>query len=164
VTELWELSAREQIRHTIAAYTFAGDSGRYTDLAAQFTVDGVLDVHGQDRVQGREAIAALLARNAADGAPSAADPTVAADAVNATAPADRPFFIRHFVTNVLIDPITPDEARVAAYFAVFTPDGPDHWGRYRDVFVPDGERWLLTHRTARVDSFVPGGWYARAFA
>jgi hypothetical protein len=149
VTELWELSAREQIRHTIAAYTYAGDSGRYADIAAQFTVDGVLDVHGQDRVEGRDAIAALLTRNAADGAPT---------------PGDRPFFIRHFVTNVFIDPITPDEARVAAYFAVFTPDGPDHWGRYRDVFVPAGERWLLRHRTARVDSFVPDGWYQRAFA
>jgi SnoaL-like domain len=152
VTELWELIAREQIRHTIAAYTFAGDSGRYADIAAQFVADGVLDVHGQDRAEGRAAIAALLARNAADGAPATGSRT------------DRPFFIRHFVTNVLIDPLTPHEAGVASYFAVFTPDGPDHWGRYRDVFVPDGDRWRLRHRTARVDSFVPGGWYDRAFA
>jgi SnoaL-like domain len=175
VTELWELVAREQIRHTIAAYTFAGDSGRYADLAAQFTVDGVLDVHGQERAEGRAAIAALLGRNAADGAPdenrpdasrpgSAGQPGDAGGPGAASQLSDRPFFIRHFVTNVLIDPITPDEARVAAYFAVFTPAGPDHWGRYRDVFVPDGDRWLLKHRTARVDSFVPGGWYQRAFS
>jgi SnoaL-like domain len=148
VTELWELVAREQIRHTIAAYTVAGDSGRFEEIAAQFTEDGVLDVRGQARAEGRAAIAALLARNAADGA----------------AVGDGPSFVRHFVTNVLIDPITRDEARASAYFAVFTPDGPDHWGRYRDVFVPDGERWLLKHRTARVDSAVPGGWYQRAFA
>jgi hypothetical protein len=149
VTELWELVAREQIRHTVAAYTIAGDSGRFDEIAAQFTLDGVLEVHGRSRAEGRASIAAMLAHNATDGAPVAGD---------------RPFFIRHFVTNVLIDPITPDEARVVAYFAVFTPDGPDHWGRYRDVFVPDGDRWLLQHRTARVDSSVPGGWYARAFA
>lgn len=149
MTELWELVAREQIRHTIAAYTFAGDSGRFDEIAAQFTVDGVLDVIGQERAEGRVAIAAMLARNAADGAPAVGD---------------RAFFVRHFVTNVLIDPITSDEAQASAYFAVFTPDGPDHWGRYRDVFVPDGERWLLKHRTARVDSSVAGGWYERAFA
>jgi hypothetical protein len=64
---------------------------------------------------------------------------------------------------VFIDPITPDEAGVSAYFAVFTPDGPDHWGRYRDVFVPSGDRWLLKHRTARVDSAIPGGWYRRVW-
>jgi hypothetical protein len=149
VTELWEIVAREQIRHTIAAYTIAGDSGRYDEIAEQFVADGVLEVHGQARAEGRAQIAVLLSANAADGAPPASD---------------RPFFIRHFVASVLIGPITPDEAQAVAYFAVFTPNGPDHWGRYRDVFVPEGDRWLLKHRTARVDSFVPGGWYARAFS
>jgi SnoaL-like domain len=149
VTELWELVAREQIRHTIAAYTVAGDSGRFEEIAAQFTPTGVLDVHGQERAEGRAAIATMLARNATEGAPALGD---------------RPFFIRHFVTNVLIDLVSPDEARVSAYFAVFTPDGPDHWGRYRDLFAPYGERWLLAHRTARVDSSVADGWYQRVFA
>ena len=59
MTELWELVAREQIRHTIAAYTVAGDSGRFEEIAAQFTEDGVLDVRGQARAEGRAAIAAL---------------------------------------------------------------------------------------------------------
>jgi SnoaL-like protein len=149
VTELWELSAREQIRHTIAAYAVAGDAGQVAELAAQFVEDGVLKVHGAESAHGRGEIAAMLARHARDGAPP---------------PGDRPFFIRHFVTNVLIRSIEPAEAHAVAYFAVFTPDGPDHWGRYRDVFVPSGNRWLLKHRTARVDAAVPGGWHARTFA
>jgi hypothetical protein len=149
VTELWELNAREQIRHTVWSYAIAGDSGRVEELAAQFTPDGVLEVHGKERAEGRAAIIAMLARHAAGGAPPAGS---------------APFFIRHFVTNIAVQSLTPAEARGVAYFAVFTPQGPDHWGRYRDVFVPDGDRWLLRHRTARVDSSVEGGWYRRTFA
>jgi hypothetical protein len=151
VTELWALDAREQIRHTVAAYAVAGDSGRLDELAEQFVDDGVLEVHGKEQAQGRAAIAAMLRRHAAGGAPP-------------PGPTAEPFFIRHFVTNVLIHPLTPTEARAVAYFAVLTPDGLDHWGRYRDVFVPAGERWLLRHRVARVDASVPGGWYRRTFA
>jgi hypothetical protein len=154
VTELWELSAREQIRQTVWSYAVAGDSGRIDELAAQFTPDGVLEVHGEERAQGRAAIIAMLTRHAAAGAPPAS-----------ALPADSPpFFIRHFVTNIAIQSLTPAEAHGVAYFAVFTPAGPDHWGRYRDVYVPDGDRWLLRHRTARVDSSVEGGWYRRTFA
>lgn len=149
MTELWELSAREQIRHTVWSYAVAGDSGRVEDLAAQFTPDGVLEVHGKERAEGRAEIVAMLTRHAAEGAPR---------------PGSVPFFIRHFVTNIVIGSLTPDEAHGVAYFAVATPEGLDHWGRYRDVFVPDGDRWLLRHRTARVDSSVEGGWYRRTFA
>jgi SnoaL-like protein len=148
VTALWELDAREQIRHTVAAYAIAGDSAHFEELATQFTADGVLEVRDTERAEGRPAIVAMLAGNAADGAPS--DERAG-------------FSIRHFVTNVLIQSITPTEARAVAYFAVFTPDGPDHWGGYRDVFVPDGDRWLLKHRTVRVDSSVEDGWYRRVF-
>jgi SnoaL-like domain len=151
MTDLWELDAREQIRHTVWSYAVAGDSGRLAELAAQFTPDGVLEVHGREQAQGRDEIIAMLSRHAADGAP----PTGDADGP--------PFFVRHFVTNIAVGSITPAQAHAVAYFAVFTPAGPDHWGRYRDVFVPHGDRWLLRHRTARVDSSVEGGWYRRAF-
>jgi len=149
VTELWELSAREQIRHTVWSYAVAGDSGRVDDLAAQFTPDGVLEVQGKECAEGRAEIVAMLTRHAAEGSPPAGSV---------------PFFIRHFVTNIVIGSLAPDEAHGVAYFAVLTPEGLDHWGRYRDVFVPDGDRWLLKHRTARVDSSVEGGWYRRTFA
>jgi len=145
---LWELSARERIRHTVAAYTIAGDSFRLDDLAAQFAEDGVLEVHGQETAQGRAAIVEMLGRHGSAGAPDNGG---------------GPFFIRHFVANVLIQSLTPSEAHAVAYFAVFTPIGPDHWGRYRDEFVPVGDRWLLRRRTARVDASVPGSWYRRTF-
>src|SRR3954464_14528774 len=44
--ELWELAAREAIRHTIASYTYSADRGRFDDLVALFAPDGVLEVHG----------------------------------------------------------------------------------------------------------------------
>lgn len=146
----WELSARERIRHTIAAYTIAGDSFRLEELASQFTEDGVLEVHGQDVARGRAGIVAMLSGHGRAGRP--AGPV-----------GGSPFFIRHFVANILIQELTPAVAHSVAYFAVFTPAGPDHWGRYRDEFVPVGDRWLLRRRTARVDSSVPGSWYRRTF-
>ena len=56
-----ELAAREQVRHTIAAYAHAVDRGRFDEAAACFTADGVLDVRGSDRSEGRDAIAARFA-------------------------------------------------------------------------------------------------------
>jgi hypothetical protein len=149
MSEPWELDAREQIRHTVAAYAVAGDSGRVEELAAQFCPDGVLEVHGADAAHGRSAIVAMLMEHVAAGAP---------------ADEGRPFFIRHHVTNVLVQSLTRTEAHVVAYFAVYTPDGPDHWGRYRDVLVPVEDRWLLQRRNVRVDAAVPGGWHATVFA
>jgi SnoaL-like domain len=148
VAPLWELSARERIRHTVAAYTIAGDSFRLDELAEQFTEDGVLEVHGQETAHGRAAIVEMLTRHGSTGA--AAEP-------------GEQFFIRHFIANVLIQRLTPKLAHGVAYFAVFTPSGPDHWGRYRDEFVPVGDRWLLRHRTARVDASAPDSWYRRTF-
>lgn len=143
----WELAAREQIRHTITAYAVAGDQGRLEDLAAQFTEDGILEVRGRDIARGRAEIIAMLSRHGdrgrADGATTG------------------PFFVRHFVTNILVTDIAQAEAHAVAYFAVFTASGPDHWGRYRDHLVPDGDRWLLRHRTVRVDSAIKGSWYQR---
>ena len=48
--ELWELVAREQIRHTVSAYAVAGDSGRVAELAAQFTDERWLLQHRTARV------------------------------------------------------------------------------------------------------------------
>jgi ketosteroid isomerase-like protein len=56
--EHWELSAREAVRHTIASYTYAADSGHFDDVAALFAPDGVLEVHGIGGAvaEGRDAI------------------------------------------------------------------------------------------------------------
>ena len=41
-----ELIARECVRDTYARYNHAGDRGRIEELAACFTVDGILEVKG----------------------------------------------------------------------------------------------------------------------
>ena len=57
------------------------------------------------------------------------------------------------MSNVKIDIDGPDAARGASYFFVVTARGPDHWGRYRDVLIPVGDRWLFAHRRIGVDAF-----------
>ena len=69
--------------------------------------------------------------------------------------------IRHHVSNLRIEIVSPAEARGACYFLVVTEHGVDHWGRYRDRYVPDGDRWLFAHRFVRTDGTTPGGWADR---
>ncbi|TQM11367.1 nuclear transport factor 2 family protein [Pseudonocardia kunmingensis] len=140
--DVWELIARERIRDTVAAYNHAGDRGRIDDLAATFTEDGVLEVVGRDPAAGRAAIVAMLSRSVERGS----DLTTAG----------RPHFVRHFVTNLRFEEVTPERARTSAYFLVVTPAGPDHWGRYRDVHVPVGDEWQIAHRMVRVDAKAEG--------
>ncbi|SHN17149.1 nuclear transport factor 2 family protein [Cryptosporangium aurantiacum] len=130
------LAAREAVRDTLAAYTHAGDRYRLDDLAALFTEDGVLEIRGREPARGRAAIVAALT------APGGESRTTR-------------FFVRHFVTNVWFEELTVDVARVASYFAVLTPSGLDHWGRYRDELVPVGDRWLFRHRRVTVDAAAP---------
>ena len=56
--------------------------------------------------------------------------------------------------------MSPTEARGACYFLAVTEHGVDHWGRYRDRYVPEGDRWLFAHRLVRTDGTTPGGWAA----
>jgi uncharacterized protein (TIGR02246 family) len=138
-----ELSAREAIRETVASYAHCADSGRYADLAALFAVDGVLEVRGEGPLQGRDAIRAFLE---GVGSELSAATTVP--------------MIRHHVSNLTIDVVSPTEAHGACYFLAVTEYGVDHWGRYRDHYVPEGGRWLFAHRLVRTDGTTPGGWAA----
>jgi hypothetical protein len=65
------------------------------------------------------------------------------------------------VTNLRFASLAPNRAETTAYFVVFTPTGADHWGRYRDVLVPHGDRWLFAHRLVAVDAAAPGSWHDR---
>jgi hypothetical protein len=136
--ELWELAARERIRDTLARYNWSGDALRLDDLAQTFCEDGELELRGNEPVRGRTAVVALLAG-------AVASP-------NATAQASRvKRIVRHNVTNIRFTDVTPQEARVACYFTVLTEIGLDHCGRYRDVFVPVGDDWLIRHRFVSTD-------------
>lgn len=145
--DLNELVIRERVRDTYAAYAHAGDRFRLGELADCFAADGVLEVKGRRSAIGREAIVSMLGGRGEDAAPGAQPPLV-----------------RHFVTNLLFESITAERVESSAYFCVLARAGErlgvDHWGRYRDVLVPEGDRWVFAHRIARVDAAVPEGWFA----
>ena len=52
---------------------------------------------------------------------------------------------------MLFTGLRPDQAQVSSYFTVVTHIGLDHFGRYRDTLVPDGDTWLIQHRKVSTD-------------
>jgi hypothetical protein len=132
--QMWELVARERIRDTLALYNWSGDAGRIEDLTQSFCPDGKLEVRGTATVTGRSAIAEFLG--------GVATPPV-------TSAVKR--IVRHTLTNIRFTELTPERAQVSSYFTVFTEIGLDHYGRYRDVFTPVGDAWLIAHRFVSAD-------------
>jgi hypothetical protein len=133
--EIWELVAREQIRDTLARYNWSGDAGRLDGLTETFSPDGVLEIRGFEPLCGRSAIQLFLGGVTAKTATSAATTPI----------------VRHNLTNVLFTDLNPDQAQVSSYFTVVTHVGLDHFGRYRDTLVPDGDTWLIKHRKVSTD-------------
>lgn len=140
--EMWELVARECVRDTVARYNHAGDSGRFDDMVACFTADGVLAISGSGEYLGQDALRGFF---------------------SGVGPSARPGFthLRHCVTNLLIDVESPNAATAKSYFQVITDIGLDHWGRYRDVLVPSGDGWRFAHRSVRTDGYSPNSFFAR---
>ena len=133
--EMWELVAREQIRDTLARYNWSGDAGRLDDLAETFCTDGVLEIRGFAPLHGRSEIVAFLG----------------GVTTNVGTNIDVKPVIRHNIANVLFTGLTPDQAHVSSYFTVVTHIGLDHFGRYRDTLVRDGDTWLIKHRKVSTD-------------
>jgi hypothetical protein len=144
--ELWELSAREHIRDTLARYNWSGDAMRLPELASSFCTDGELELRGGTPVRGREAIVEFLGG-------AVASPNAVAEESGVRR------IVRHNVTNIRFTEMTPERAEVACYFTVVTEIGLDHYGRYRDVFVPVGSpedtEWLIRHRFVSTDWHAP---------
>lgn len=136
--QLWELVARERIRDTLARYTWSGDGGKLDELASAFAPDGVLEVRGEEPLHGRDAIVARLGAVAA---------TPAAPGVKRV--------VRHNLANIRFTAVTPGRIAVSSYFTVVTEIGLDHYGRYRDEFVPVGADWLIAHRFVSTDWAAP---------
>jgi hypothetical protein len=145
--ELWELSAREACRDTLAQYTHSGDRYLLEDFAAAFCEDGILEIRGAAPLQGRSAIMARF------GGTTEAERV--RHEVSSGASGRQRRVVRHNVTNVRFEAVSPTEATVASYFTVFTEIGLDHMGRYRDRLVPVGERWLIAHRFVSTDWRAP---------
>jgi SnoaL-like protein len=146
--ELWELAARERIRDTLARYNWSGDALRLDDLAQTFCQDGELELRGSKPIAGRAAIVALLGG-------VVTDPNAVAQASGVKR------IVRHNVASIRFTTVTANEAHVACYFTVLTEIGLDHYGRYRDVFVPVGDAWLIRHRFVSTDWTAPDSTMAR---
>ena len=132
--EPWELVARERIRDTIARYNWSGDAFRLDELAAAFCDDGVLEIRGREPLHGREAIVGFL--SGVGGRPAASGTRR---------------IVRHNIANVRFVEVAAGQARAESYFTVLTEIGLDHYGRYRDTFVPVGDEWLIRHRFVSTD-------------
>ncbi len=143
--EIWELTAREQIRDTLARYNWSGDAGRLDGLAETFCTDGVLEIRGGSELRGRSEIVAFLGGVTGQLASTAAVKPI----------------VRHNLANVLFTAVTPEQADVSSYFTVVTHIGLDHFGRYRDTLVPVGDTWLIKHRKVSTDWAAPESAMAR---
>ena len=139
--ENWELVARECIRDTVARYNHAGDSGRFDDMVGCFTETGGLIIVGSTEHFGRAAL-----REFFSGVGASAQPGFT--------------HLRHCVSNVLIDVESTEAAAVASYFQVITDIGVDHWGRYRDRFVPADGGWRIEQRSVKTDGYAPNSYFA----
>jgi len=149
--ELWELSARERIRDSIARYNWSGDAFRLDELALAFCEDGVLEVRGQEPFRGRGAILHFLGGGAGGGDDEARRAALKAQAESSGVKR----LVRHVLSNTRFLELTPERASVASYFTVVTEIGLDHAGRYRDTFVPVGDEWLIQHRFVSTDWRAP---------
>lgn len=138
--DLWELSAREAIRDTIARYNHGGDTGRFDDMVGCFTSNGKLTIFDGDTHYGHEALTRFFS-GVGPGAPGFTH-------------------LRHCVTNVVIDLTSAEAASTSSYFQVITDIGLDHWGRYRDRFEPVGDRWLIAQRSVKTDGYAPASFFA----
>ncbi|WP_296675622.1 nuclear transport factor 2 family protein [Novosphingobium sp.] len=133
---------RDAIRDLLARYTYNGDRGRVTDLAACFADDGVLEYPG-NAATGPASIAAALSEGSDPRNPALT-------------------FVRHHITNPLIE-VDGDTATARSYFTVHTDIGPDHSGTYNDRLMRTPAGWRFSRRLVRVD-WQAGGSLFRAMA
>ena len=136
--ELWELVAREQVRHTISSYTFGGDRVGSTGSPRP----RAHLCRGGRRVDGRDAI---IERGSSKVVGDATRRMVRSSPHALTTSPET-----HFRS------VTPTAIDVSSYFLVITDIGADHWGRYRDRFVPFEDRWLIAHRQVTTDGYGEG--------
>jgi hypothetical protein len=149
--EAWDpvaqLTARLAVRATIDGYALACDRGAVDVVVAFFTVDGVLEapqvgVRAEGQESLRRAFAGFGRRRSSAGVPPVAS-------------------LQHHVTTSCVTGLGPALATATSYYVVLTDAGPDHWGRWVDVLVPEpsgGGTWLLAERQAFIDGAVPGSW------
>ncbi|MGD8340467.1 MAG: nuclear transport factor 2 family protein [Gammaproteobacteria bacterium] len=131
---------RAEIENLQARYMFALDFRDPAEYAATFTENGVLD-YGAGKIQGREAIAAMVAgMREGDAQQRAADTSGL-----------RPAAGRHNIANIVIE-IDGDRATSTAYWFHMGNDNPERgaqlnsFGHYEDELVRVDGKWLFSLR------------------
>ncbi len=117
----------EAVRRLLAVYCHTVDDGRFDEFAGLWAADAVVTVRGQE-VRGQAAIRAWIE--------------------DAQPPEHRG---RHAVLNTAVTVEADDRATAVSHF-IFLARGEDRlWhvsatGRYRDVLVLEGGRWVFAAR------------------
>jgi uncharacterized protein (TIGR02246 family) len=110
------------IRNRYASYCFAADDRDPGAMADCFTADAVIEVVGQSRLEGRDAIARVQ---------------------------ETPSTKRHLTINLWIQSLEDDRAEVRAYFLILDKAGTiEGLGRYLDELVREADgAWRWRHRS-----------------
>lgn len=127
-----EPSVTAAVQTAIAAYAQALDAGRSDEIAELYTSDGVAEIVGMAKFEGREAIRKGFAGFAPQG------PQL------------------HLIANTVVTSATADEATAVSNLAFFAR-GESGWavqlvGRYDDVLRRQDGTWLFQQR---VTTFLP---------
>lgn len=148
--ESWKIEAFEGVRQTLARYVIATDSGLHEEFFSLFAQDGVFVLPNGDEAVGPEGIATLLRSKREAYLP-----------IQTWEPA----FLRHNMSTIDIEVVSPTEARAEAYFMVCTDRGLDHWGRWIDRLErADDGRWLFTRREVHTEASYPDSWFGTVFS
>ena len=122
-----DINAEFAIRRLIASYCYCLDQRRFADLGALFAAEGTWEAQ-YGRATGPAGIAAFLAE---------------------LVPAEPKR--RHFVSNILIDPVADGHAETTSYYMVVRDSGGGPMvsvaGTYHDRFARDGAgQWRFASR------------------
>lgn len=137
-----QLEARELIRELIATYAHLGDRGRIDELVELFHEDATIE-SGGTTYAGRQSIGRFFGGIVSD---RSAAPSMT--------------YVRHHVASVTITLEDDSSAFGASYWTVYSDNGFESSGRYRDTYrrAHDG-RWRFQSRTIRRDEprVIPSG-------
>lgn len=124
-----ELLARAEIARTLAQYCSAMDLGRFEEVLSVLAPNVYFEVPPAPAVNGQAQVRSYLA-----------------DLTGRMRQSGRNIRLHHHLTTSRIELEADGSARGWNHFLAIGPDGLDHAGLYTDVYVADGERWLIARR------------------
>lgn len=137
--EQWEVNARLSIARVQMAYAAAVDNGQADAFGACYARNGVMiGYRGQSNV-GPAAITRYIE-----------------DVLSSRRAID--LILRHHNTPAHAVFQGEAEATAESYFAVFSPDRLDHWGKYCDRLIREDGMWLFASRRVEMEGADPDGW------